>query len=71
MLVINESNPDFTQYCSAHINPFTVVGFLDLAERTNADSVLLNAGNSALAKMAIRLFAIKNIATTILVRKDE
>jgi NADPH:quinone reductase-like Zn-dependent oxidoreductase len=32
---------------------------------------LLNAGASALAQMAIRLFAANNITTTVLVRRDE
>jgi hypothetical protein len=47
------------------------MGFLDLVKSLIVDSVLLNAGASALAKIAVRLFAANNIATTILVRRDE
>jgi NADPH:quinone reductase-like Zn-dependent oxidoreductase len=47
------------------------MGFLDVTQRAHVDSVLLNAGASSLAKIVVRLFAAHNIATTILVRKDE
>jgi NADPH:quinone reductase-like Zn-dependent oxidoreductase len=68
---ITEENPDYSQYSSPFINPFTVAGFLEVVKREHADSVLLSAGSSALAKMAVRLFASQNISTTVLVRKDE
>ncbi|KAL4500485.1 hypothetical protein ABPG72_003436 [Tetrahymena utriculariae] len=66
-----ENNNQFVQYCSPFINPFTVIGFLDIARKLNAECVVLNAANSAVGRMSIKLFKKQNIQTIAIVRKEE
>ncbi|EDK31375.1 trans-2-enoyl-CoA reductase, putative (macronuclear) [Tetrahymena thermophila SB210] len=66
-----EHNNQFDQYCSPFINPFTAVGFLDIVRKLNAQCVVLNAANSAVGRMSIKLFNNQNIKTIAIVRRQE
>lgn len=49
----------------------TAVGFLDIAEKNNSQCVIINAANSAVGRMSIRLFNSRGIRTIAIVRNEE
>jgi NADPH:quinone reductase-like Zn-dependent oxidoreductase len=70
VIPVPESLPSEQAAC-AIVNPLTAIGMVDRAIELKAESVIISAAGSALAKMFITLLLKNNIKPICTVRKEE